>query len=454
VLYYVASYLDLSKQKETQAKLEYIKHHDTITGLANKELIIDILQRHLQEGKQVGFGGIISFDIKDFKMINDAYGHSIGDLLLIEISKRLREHFTNSKVIARISSDEFILWFDYLDKTENKASFALKMIARKIDEILSVPFNLKSKKLNIAISIGLVIYDGVKKDAEELIKEADSALHIAKDSDKKIAFFDKKAEEMALAHIDMYNDLLHAIENEEFEMLYQLQFDKEQEVYGAEALIRWQHPQKGLISPLEFIPLAEKTGLILPLGEWIIKDVCRQLKEWQKDKIASKWVIAINISAKQFKQDDFLENLIKEIRKNEIKPQSIKLELTESLLVENIDEIMLKMKEIRDFGMKISLDDFGTGYSSLAYLKNLPIDQIKIDQVFVKNMLFDKRDEAIIRSILLLGKALKIEIIAEGIEKKEDYEFLKQIGCYFYQGYYFARPKNVATIEKEILKKS
>ena len=245
---------------------------------------------------------------------------------------------------------------------------------------------------------------------------------------------------MALNHIDIYTQLREALQKNQFELFYQLQY-KNDKPYGAEALIRWNHPSRGLVSPIEFIPVAEKSGLILPMGEWVIEEACRELAKWRDNPKTQEWTIAVNVSAKQFKETSFLQHIQENIEKNKIKFSSLKVELTESILSDDLTQIIEKMKALQKLGIKTSLDDFGTGYSSLEYLKKLPLNQIKIDQSFVRNMLNDKNDIAIIKSILLIGEARGLEVIAEGVETKEHFEFLKTLGCHYFQGYYFARPQ-------------
>ena len=445
-VYYVASFIDLTLQKDTEAKLQYLKQYDTLTGLVNKELLIQSLQDNLNLKTDESFGMLISFDIKEFKNINDAYGHHNGDLLLQKIAYRIKEKCSNFKLFSRISSDVFMLWFSDIADTKENASIKSKNIAQNLSLALSKPFDIAESKIHTLIHLGISLYNHIEKDAALLFKQADSALHTAKNQGKEFSFFDEQAQSMALAHIDMYTQLRIAYEENQFELLYQLQYIDDKP-YAAEALIRWNHPSRGVVSPVEFIPVAEKSGLILPIGEWVIEEACRELAKWSKDKKRSAWVIAVNISAKQFKEESFVEHIKNCVIQNNINFSSLKVELTESILAENLDEVIQKMQALRDLGIKTSLDDFGTGYSSLEYLKKLPLSQIKIDQSFVKNMLNDKNDIAIIKSILLIGEAGDLEVIAEGVETKEHYEFLKTLGCHYFQGYYFARPQKADALE-------
>ena len=450
VMYYVFSFVDLSLQKEFEKKLEYMKRYDILTGLQNRNSTLSDIQENLNNLKNDSWGALFRFDIKDFKIINDAYGRSIGDLLLMQIAKRLKDSFPDAKLFARLATDDFLVYFSSLSNQKYNASIESKIIAKKLIKTLERKFRIDEKQINIITHVGIALYNKKVKIATELLKHADMALSLAKKEDRQIAFFDKQAESIAKTHVNTYTQLLTAIDQEQFELVYQLQYNRNEEIYAVESLIRWNHPTKGLISPSDFIPIAEKTGLILPLGLWVIKAACKQLAIWSKNPKTADWVLAINVSAKQFREDNFVQSIKEEIDRNGVNYKRVKIELTESVLVNDIDRIIHKMQELKDLGIQISLDDFGTGYASLGYLKNLPIDQMKIDLSFVLNMLQDKRDVAIIKGILLLGKALNLEVIAEGVETKEHYEYLKKLGCNFYQGYYFARPQKIENINKLI----
>lgn len=452
-IYYIASFVDISLQKSAEEKVEYLKQYDTLTGLCNRNLFVENIQMSFQNRKESLWSALISFDIKDFKMINDAYGHLFGDKFLQEITKRLEVHFQkNSNLMGRIGGDEFVLWFQDLTKNREEAMQKSKAIAQDIIKVLSVPFLLDEKIIHAKAFVGVTLYNDTKESAHTLLKQSDLALHKAKlgTSSQNIAFFDIHTEDDTRFQLDTQAQILDAIEKHQFELYYQLQYNDKEEIYGAEALIRWNHPKKGLVFPDEFIPIAERTGSILPMGDWIIEAGCRQLALWQKNDRTKDWVLAINISAYQFKQENFLKN-IKTIAKDfQIDYTKLKLELTESIVVDDLDKIIQKMDALRDFGFKISLDDFGTGYSSLQYLKKLPLDQIKIDQSFVRFMFENKNDVAIVKSVLQLGKDFGVEVITEGVESREHFEKLKELGCKLYQGYYFAKPKSIHDINMEL----
>ncbi len=322
-----------------------------------------------------------------------------------------------------------------------------EILAQQLVATIQKPFSINKKAIHPICYVGIALYNSDAADSGTILQQADGALHLAKKKqDRSLAFFDEQIEQKLLSHFDMYAQLLVAIKEEQFELYYQLQYNDEAKPYAAEALIRWQHPTKGMISPVEFIPVAERTGLIIPLGKWIIESACEQLALWKTSHNTAHWRLAVNISAKQFTQEDFVHNVQVAIEKSGIESSALKLELTESILVDDIDNTRQKMKQLREIGVSLSLDDFGTGYSSLQYLRVLPLDQVKIDQSFVKNMLSSKKDIAIIKSVLLLADAFELEVIAEGVETKEHYLFLKELGCRYFQGYYFARPQKSSEI--------
>jgi diguanylate cyclase (GGDEF)-like protein/PAS domain S-box-containing protein len=442
-IYYVASFLDLSLQKETEEKLQHLQQYDALTGLANRDLLLQNIQEHFNTVDKNGWGALIYFNLKDFKIINNAYGYSTGDLLLQHIAKRVQDTFNNCQLIARIGSDEFALWFNFLDENKDNASVESQIVAESLISILTQTFNFDNKAINTSLYVGISLYNENDTDATILLKHTHTALNSAKNDDKDIAFFDEEAEKMALNYANIHSQLLLAIKREEFSLWYQLQYTDTNEIYGAEALIRWNHLEE-IISPDNFIPVAERTGLIIPIGLWVLQTACRQLMLWQKNSFTSNFIIAINISAKQFNQEYFVSQVEEEIEKNTIQANHLKLELTESVLIDNSEEVTQKMHALQKLGVQISLDDFGTGYSSLQYLKNLPLNQVKIDQSFVRNIQENNRgDIAIIKSVLLLGDALGFEVIVEGVETKEQYILLKKLGCKLFQGYYFARPQEL-----------
>ncbi len=441
IRYLVYSFLDITQQKETEAELKYLQSYDPLTGLANRSLFINTLQSRINiNHARKRWHTLLCIDINDFKSINDIYGHEVGDWILRELAQRLKEEFKDSDFIGKIGIDEYIISKRNIGDTKDEAFGNSEKLIERLNNIVIHTFNINHIVVNISIKIGINVYNHLEKDAKIILKRADSALQTAKKEDKKVAFFDKDMESKSLKYFKTYNELLIALKEKQFELYYQLQYKDDKSIYGAEALIRWNHPQKGVISPVDFIGIAENKDIIIDIGDWVIDEGCKQLSLWQKDEKTKELVLAVNVSTKQFYQDNFVKKVIDKVKKYNIVPSKLKLELTESLIVNDFKNVISKMKQLRKYGIQISIDDFGTGYSSLQYLKNFPADQIKIDQTFILNLTKSKNDAAIVKSIIELGTALGFEVIAEGVKSKEHFELLKELGCKYYQGYYFAKP--------------
>jgi len=441
VTHYVFSFIDLSVQKEVESKVAYLMEYDPLTGLANKSLLVKKLGELHHYKESTLWHALIGFDIKNFKMVNDAYGYEIGDRALQEIAHRLKSSFSDSTLIAKIGIDEFILSYIGLDEDKDSALVQAQMIAEYLHSVISEPFEIEGHQIYLSIRVGVNLYkSGMEQMADDVLKNTDAALQIAKSKDEKIAFFDKELEQQVRAHVDLYTDLQEAIRSQRFELYYQPQYDQKESLCGAEALIRWNHPKKGLISPMEFIPIAEKSGLIMDIGKWVLHEACRQLALWKDDPKFSHLTLSVNVSAKQFGADDFVLQVEEALRQNGAPYEKLKLELVESVLLNHRDETIDKMKILRRMGIKISMDDFGTGYSSLEYLKVLPLDQIKIDRSFILHMHNGQKDLALVKTMISLGEAFGFEVVAEGVESREDVTLLKRLGCHIYQGYFFSKP--------------
>ena len=445
---FVLSFIDITTQKENQEKLNYLMQYDAITGLANKTIFLEALQNKIDSCHTKFFHSLIFFDIKDFNIINEVYGYKMGDLVLKELANRLKTSFEDSDFISKIGIDEFLLCYRDIDKDKEAAFEFTQTTLRYLENIITEPFNIEDKIIDIHIRIGVNLYSDELKDAGIILKQTSSALKVAKEKDKRVVYFDKELQIKTKETIDIYSQLLSAVKNTQFELYYQLQYDGDGQVYGAEALIRWNHPKRGILSPCFFIDIAERTGLIREIGLWVLNEGCRQLSIWSKNEITSKWILAVNASAKQFAQDNFVQQVKDAVRTHNIGYQNLKIELVESMLVDDLQKTIDKMTELRQLGVQISMDDFGTGYSSLQYLKNLPLNQIKIDQSFVFNMLNSDKDKAIVQAMIELGKAFKFDVIVEGVETRETYLKLKEMGCFYYQGYYFAKPQPISEIDK------
>jgi diguanylate cyclase (GGDEF)-like protein/PAS domain S-box-containing protein len=451
VTHYVFSFMDITQQKEAEEKVAFLMQYDPLTGLANKELLLESLREGVsQKERKNRWHFLLAFDIKNFKLINDAYGYETGDMILKEVSRRLVQEFSEADRIAKIGIDEFILSYRNLKTRSQDPAYLAKMTAEYMLSVMSEPFVIHGKTISISIHIGIDLYDDNCHSVNNILKHTNIALQLAKEKDEKIAFFDKKIENQARYHIDTYTQLKNALQLHELELYYQPQYDTSERMIGVEALIRWNHPEQGVLAPDMFIPVAEKTGLIIQIGEWTLEYVCQKLQEWQKEPETSNLSISVNISAKQFNQKNFIGSVLKVIQKYYIPEGKLKFELTESVLIDDIDDTIMKMERLKLEGITISMDDFGTGYSSLEYLRRLPLTQIKIDRSFIMEMRQNEKDMALVKTMLSLGEAFGFEVVAEGVEEREDIELLKKLGCHYFQGFYFSRPLPERQLEEKI----
>lgn len=365
----------------------------------------------------------------------------MGDLLLQQVAARLSHCVRGSDTVARLGGDEFVVLLKDLSKTGIEAASKARDVAEKILVKLNQPYQLNANVYRNTSSVGVTLFEGAAQMPDELLKQADIAMYQAKAEGRNtLRFFDPKMQAAINTRADLEAELRAAIEQNQFQLQYQVQVNSEGKTIGVEALIRWLHPERGMISPFDFIPLAEEIGLILPIGHWVLDTTCAQLKVWQQNPATKDLVIAVNVSAKQFHQDEFVTDLFAMINQHQINPEKLKLELTESILVSNISDIVSKMDILSKRGIQFSLDDFGTGYSSLQYLKTLPLNQLKIDQSFVRDITTDPSDRAIVRTIITMAYSLGIEVIAEGVETQEQKQFLTASGCNAFQGYLFSKP--------------
>ena len=451
---YVGTMLDITQRKATEAKLEHLAYHDPLTGLANRRLLLDRLQHALANNtRSKRHGAIVFLDLDNFKTINDINGHATGDMMLQEVAKRLTNSIGRADTLARIGGDEFALILEDLSEHLREAAIKAKKSANQIIEQIKLPYFIDGHEYHTTASIGIDIFSAETQSANELLKQVEVAMYEAKATGgNTLCFFDPDMLNIVTARAAMEADLRTGICQRQFMLYYQPQVNSAGILIGAEALLRWQHPFKGMIAPAEFIPLAEETGLIIPLGTWVLKTACYQLRQWQQDPESAELTMAVNVSAKQFRQPDFVSSVLTTITDIGINAHKLKLELTESLLVDDIEETIHKMNQLKAHGVCFSLDDFGTGYSSLSYLKRLPLDQLKIDQSFVRDILIDPNDAAITRTILGLGKSLGLSVIAEGVETEAQRVFLQSQDCHAFQGYLFGKPApELPTLKKSLL---
>lgn len=433
---------DITQRKESEERINKLAFFDPLTQLPNRRLLQDRLEHAVATSQRQGtLGALLFIDLDDFKTLNDNRGHHIGDLLLIAVADRLRQAVRAQDTVARLGGDEFLVVFEGLDPQHDKAALQVQQIAEKILASLNNPYRLEGQDYFNSPSIGICLFGDAPVHIDELLKQADQAMYHAKAAGRNtLRFFDPEMQAVTAQRFELQNEIREALQQQQFQLYYQPQIDHAGKVVGAEALIRWIHPQRGMIPPLDFIPLAEESGLILSLGNWIFATACAQLFEWSKTVAAAHIVLSVNVSARQFQHRDFVAQLLLIIHGSGIDPHKLKLELTESMLVANQQDIITKMDTLKSHGIKFSLDDFGTGYSSLSYLKRLPISELKIDKSFVKDILTDTNDAAIARMIIRLAQSMELSVIAEGVETKEQRDWLESEGCFKYQGYYFGRP--------------
>ncbi len=453
VSHYVGSHSDITNRKAAEQEIQLLAFYDPLTRLPNRRLLMDRINQALASSARTGReGALLLIDLDDFKTLNDTLGHDIGDLLLQQVAQRLESCVREGDTVARIGGDEFVVVLENLSEQTLEASAQTDTVGEKILATLNQPYQLETNEYQSSSSIGATLFSEHQLGMEVLIKQADIAMYQAKKAGRNtLRFFDPQMQMNVNSRASLEYDLRKALENRQFQLYYQLQVDDSLRPLGAEALIRWIHPERGFISPMQFIPLAEESGLILPIGQWVLETACSQIRAWQLDSVTRDLVLAVNVSANQFRQADFVTQVESTLYRHGINPRLLKLELTESLLLHDIEKTIVTMKALKEIGIQFSLDDFGTGYSSLLYLKQLPFDQIKIDQSFVHDIATDPNDAAIVQTIIAMSQTLGFDVIAEGVETETQQEFLEQRGCHAFQGYLFSKPEPIERFE-ELLK--
>jgi diguanylate cyclase (GGDEF)-like protein len=423
---------------------------DQLTGLPNRKLFMDRLKQAMAASyRSQKFGGLLLIDMDKFKTLNDTQGHDCGDRLLREVAARLTACVRSGDTVARLGGDEFVVVIVDIGMKQCEAAAAAEIVGEKVLTALNEPFNLGKVTHSTSASVGLTLFRGEEASADELLKQADLAMYRSKDSGRNACrFFDPQMEEMVRARAALDADLRQAIAEEQFQLYYQAQIGPGGKIVGAEALIRWNHPVRGFVPPADFIPLSEDTGLILPLGNWVLETACMQLAAWAKTAEFSNIRVSVNVSSRQLQRPDFVDQVLLTIERTGANPRKLDLELTEGLLVENVDDVIQKMTRLKARGVGFALDDFGTGYSSLAYLKRMPLDTLKIDRSFVSDLLTDANDAAIAKTVVALAHVLGLDVIAEGVETAEQKGLLAAFGCHSYQGFYFSRPVPADEFEK------
>ncbi len=445
--HYVASFTDITEDKHAEAEIHRLAYYDALTHLPNRRLLQDRLDQALAAAARSGGHGAIFFiDLDNFKALNDTRGHEVGDRLLVEVAQRLRASVREGDTVSRLGGDEFVVLAEALAADANEAAALARKIDRQLREAMAPAFVLDDLPYHCKLSVGVCIF-AQEDSVEELFKRADLALYQAKNAGRNsLRFFDPAMQAAMESRSALEVDLAEALDLDQLHVYYQPQYDIARQAVGVEALLRWQHPERGMIAPGEFIPLAEDTGLILPIGLWVMENACALIRQWAGDARSERLEVSVNVSARQFRRPEFVAEVRAVLAGSGANPQRLKLELTESLVLENVEDTVAKMQAIKALGVHLSMDDFGTGYSSLSYLAQLPLDQLKIDQSFVRNLPGAGKDETIARTIITLGRELEMDVIAEGVETEAQREFLEAHGCHAYQGFLFSRPLPLAEL--------
>jgi diguanylate cyclase (GGDEF)-like protein/PAS domain S-box-containing protein len=440
---------DITPRKKAEEEIRQLAFYDSLTGLPNRRLLMDRLQIALSDSaRSHNHGALLFIDLDNFKELNDTRGHEVGDKLLQQVAQRLNRSVRESDTVARLGGDEFVIMLQDLSGNSQDAAVRSEDVGKKVLATLREPYLLDGKEHQSTPSIGITLFLGQERSCDELIQRADVAMYQAKASGRNtVRFFDPLMQTAIAARAALEAELRQGLAKGEFLLHYQPQIGPGNQVIGAEALLRWQHPVRGMVAPGEFIALAEQTGLILPLGHWVLQTACVQLVAWAASPQMAKLKLSVNVSERQFQQETFVDDVRTVLRQSGADPARLKLELTESLLVSNVERIIEKMATLKAMGVSFSLDDFGTGYSSLSYLKRLSLDQLKIDQSFVRDVLTDSNDAAIAVTVVALARSLGLDVIAEGVETEGQRDFLERNGCYAFQGYLFSRPIPAALLE-------
>jgi diguanylate cyclase (GGDEF)-like protein/PAS domain S-box-containing protein len=442
--FHIASFADLSEQKATEEKIRHVAHHDALTGLPNRlHLQISLEQAIAGAHREKAEVALMFIDLDRFKIINDTLGHNVGDGLLVEVARRLRESVRDSDLVARLGGDEFVVCLSGHDTANAAAHVAEKILAH-----LSQPYQIEGNPLHSTPSIGISLFPHDGADIDTLMKNADTAMYHAKSMGRNnFQFFSPEMNQSTNDRLLLENSLHQALERGEFEIFYQPQAGMQSGVLvGAEALIRWRHPERGMVPPLQFIPLAEENGMILSIGAWVLREVCRQIAAWKQAGLPALRV-AVNLSPRQFRQENLVGSILGALEEFDVPASALELEITESSVMDNPDAAVLQLRKLSENGLSIAIDDFGTGYSSLSYLKRFPVSKLKIDRSFVMDIPGDANDTAIAIAVIQLAKSLGLQTVAEGVETAGQREFLAAQGCDFLQGYWYGKPMDAATFE-------
>lgn len=434
---------NITENISLRLKLEHQASYDSLTGLPNRRQLLRQLERELSRATRHGMNGAVLFlDLDNFKTINDALGHKAGDAVLQHVAERLGLNLRKEDVTARIGGDEFVILLPHLDNNIERAARKSQDVAKKLAIALSIPFSIDNRELNITPSIGISLFPDQIKSADDILKQADTAMSQAKtEGPNSIRFFLPDMQQAADKRLRLANDLKKAIENNEFSVYFQPQVHADGTIVGAEGLVRWMHPTRGVIMPGEFISAAEESGIIVDIGNCVLRKVCWTIKEWEENHLLKEHqTIAVNISAREFSTPDFVDRIIGILTESGIKPHHLDIELTEGSLISSVPDTIKKIQTLRDYGIKFSVDDFGTGYSSLSYLKSLPLHTLKIDRSFINDIRSVDNGVNLVEIIITMARNLGLNVVAEGVETAAQLNYLAVKGCVVYQGYYFCKP--------------
>lgn len=431
--------VDITERKNAQAKMEFMAHHDALTGLPNRLQLVERLEHELRRAERHAyFGAVLFIDLDQFKTINDSLGHPVGDRVLEVVAKRLQQSVREEDLVARLSGDEFVVVLTVLDQNIETAALRAAEISEKIRSIISQPYMYDSVELRVTCSVGVVVYPDKNNSVHEILRYADTAMYQVKEKGRdSIEFFNEEMAEKVSRQLTMEGDLHRAMDESQFELYYQPKIDVQSgRVVGAEALLRWNHPTKGMVSPVDFIPVLETSGMIIEVGQWVLEAACKTLVKWNQSGLWKPGMtMSINISPRQFRRAAFVDDVIRAVEKYPIPEASLDMEITEGILIQRVDDAIVTMTTLSERGISFSLDDFGTGYSSISYLKRLPVSTLKIDKGFVRDIIDDRNDRVLVETIITMGRLLDMKLVAEGVEEAEQLAILQTFGCDYYQGY-------------------
>ncbi len=431
--------VDITDRKNAQAKMEFMAHHDSLTGLPNRLQLVERLEHELRRAERHGYYGAVLFiDLDQFKNINDSLGHPVGDRVLQEVATRLQNTVRDEDLVARLSGDEFVVVLTVLDQNIETAALRAGEISEKIRTVISQPCMYDNMELRVTCSVGVVVYPDKNNSVHELLRYADTAMYQVKEKGRdSIEFFNEAMADKVSRQLVMEGDLHRALDEHQFKLHYQPKIDVMSGlIVGAEALLRWEHPTKGTISPIDFIPVLETSGMIIDVGQWVLEESCKTLERWHGLGLWREGArLSINISPRQFRRTAFVDDVVQTLNKHKIPTNSLDMEITEGIVIQRVDEAITTMTILSEYGISFSLDDFGTGYSSISYLKRLPVSTLKIDKGFVRDIIEDRNDRVLVETIITMGRLLDMELVAEGVEQTDQLKILQQFGCHFYQGY-------------------